>query len=136
MKRTPTVTAVIGETPYTVTLTDDLDHEWLADEPPGAGGANRGPTPHHLLLGSLGACTAVTVSMYARHKRWPLQGMRVELQFGPDGAPAPGVSDIRRRITLLGDLSAEQRQRLLEIANKCPIHKVLTGEVRIDTSLA
>lgn len=136
MSSTPTVTAVIGEIPYTVTLGDDLGHHWHGDEPHEAGGADRGPTPHHLLLGSLGACTAITVSMYARHKRWPLEGMRVELQFDPGGAPAPGVSDIRRRITLLGELSAEQRQRLLEIANKCPIHKVLTGEVRIDTSLA
>jgi putative redox protein len=133
MSNTPKVTAVIGETPYAVTLSDELGHSWLGDEPPESGGANRGPTPHHLLLGSLGACTAITVSMYARRKSWPLEGLRVELGFEPD--PAPGVSDIRRRVTLLGELSAGQRERLLEIANKCPIHKVLTGQVRIDTSL-
>ncbi|MGH8276476.1 MAG: OsmC family protein, partial [Steroidobacteraceae bacterium] len=126
MSSTPTVHAVIGETPYTVTLTDNLAHQWLGDEPLEGGGANRGPTPTHLLLSSLGTCTAITLRMYAGRKGWPLRGVEVELQFNPDGVPAAGVSDIRRRITLRGELSAEQRERLLEIANKCPIHRVLS----------
>ena len=84
---------------------------------------------------ALGACTAVTVSMYAARKQWPLTGVRVELAFNPDGKPAAGT-DIRRSIELLGDLDDAQRDRLLMAANACPIHKVLTGEVRIATALA
>jgi putative redox protein len=74
--------------------------------------------------------------MYAARKGWSLTGVEVELQFNPDGAPAQGVSEIRRRITLRGDLTPGERERLLDIANRCPIHKVLTGEVRIASSLA
>ena len=130
----PTVRASTGATPYTVTLTDGAGHAWLADEPVDAGGVDTGPTPEHLLLSALGACTSITLQMYAARKQWPLAGVQVELQFNPDGKPAAGT-DITRAITLQGLLSDEQRERLLQIANACPIHKVLTGEVRIATTL-
>lgn len=136
MNGIPSVTAVIGATPYAVTLTDDLGHRWVGDEPTGTGGANAGPTPDRLLLSSLGACTAITLRMYAGRKGWPLLGVEVQLELNPAGAPAAGVNEIRRRIRLKGELSPEQRERLLEIANKCPIHRLLTGEVRIASSLA
>ena len=120
--------------PYEVALTDDLGHRWLADEPLDEGGANVGPSPHRLLLSALGACTAITVRMYAARKGWKLEGIDVELAFNPDGKPAAG-SDIRRTIALHGELDVAQRERLLQIANACPIHKVLSGEIRIATAL-
>ncbi len=131
---TPIVRSSIGATPYAVTLTDDADHAWLADEPLDAGGADTGPTPEHLLLSALGAGTSITLKMYAARKQWPLEGVQVELQFNPDGTPDAGT-DIARAITLQGPLTDEQRERLLQIANACPIHKVLVGEVRIATRL-
>lgn len=136
MSERPTVRAVTADARYTVTLSDEHGHEWLGDEPIEAGGADRGPTPHNLLLSSLGACTAITVRMYADRKGWPLAGLTVDFKFNPDGPAPAGGTEIRRRITLRGELSAEQRERLLEIANKCPIHKVLTGGIRIASSLA
>ncbi len=135
MNDIPTVNAVSNAAPYFVSLTDGT-HTWQADEPVVLGGGDRGPTPHHLLLSALGACTAVTLRMYAARKGWTLQEVQVELQFNPQGVPAGGGNDIRRRITVGGALSSEQRERLLQIANACPIHKVLSGEVRITTSLA
>ncbi|HEY2274411.1 MAG TPA: OsmC family protein [Steroidobacteraceae bacterium] len=135
MSTIPTVTAVNGATPYVVTLEDRRGHRWLADEPHEAGGANEGPSPTTLLLSALGACTAITVRMYAARKSWPLAGVEVQLEFNPEGAPAEG-NDIRRRIALRGQLTEEQRERLLDVANKCPLHRVLTGRTRIHTALS
>ncbi|MEC5408071.1 OsmC family protein [Paraburkholderia sp. MPAMCS5] len=125
-----TVTAHIGSTNYQVHF-DDGRHTWLADEPESLGGGDRGPTPVSLLLSSLGACTSVTLKMYAQRKGWPLQEVHVALSFesGEEG------STIDRKITLHGDLSDEQRERLLQIANACPVHKILTGSIAIRSGL-
>ena len=132
---TPVVRAQTGTQPWAVTFSDDQGNTWNADEPTEEGGANTGPAPHRLLLSALGACTAITLQMYAARKGWALRHVGVELAFNPDGTPKEG-NDITRVITLEGDLDAEQRERLLQIANKCPIHRVLTGEVRIASRLA
>lgn len=134
MSGTPAVTAVLQEAPYLVQLSDDLGHTWSADEPLEVGGGNVGPAPERLILGSLGACTAITVKMVAARRNWPLTGIRVELQLNPEGKPESG-NDIVRRVFLEGGLSEEQRTQLLKIANACPMHKLLTGEIRIHTDL-
>ena len=135
MSGTPAITAVLHDTPYLVSFTDDLGHTWQADEPPDIGGGNTAPAPDRLILAGLGACTAITIRMVATRKQMPLTGVRVELALNPAGKPAAG-NDIVRQVHLEGDLTDEQRAQLLKIANACPMHKLLTGEVRVLTTLA
>ena len=134
MSGTARVSAVLDDTPYRVMISDDLGHLWEADEPANLGGANVGPAPDRLLLGSLAACTAITLKMVAARKAWPLAGLRVELALNPEGKPAAG-SDITLQLVLEGDLDEVQRAELLRIATRCPMHRLLTGEVRIHTRL-
>lgn len=105
------------------------EHRLRADENTEKGGDNSGPAPHELLLAALGSCTAMTLKVYAERKGWLLRDVRVTLR----GAHLEGGFAITRQLTIDGDLDAEQRQRLLEIAAKCPVHKTLTGEITITT---
>ena len=106
-------------------------HTLLTDVDEADGGDHLGPDPHALLDSALGACTALTLKIFAARKGWPLENADVVITH----EESPGHYRLRREVTLRGDLSDEQRGRLLEVANKCPIHKVLTGEITIDTSL-
>lgn len=111
-------------------------HRLLADEPESVGGADAGPNPFEYLMAALGACTSMTLRMYAERKGLALTGVSVELnheKIDIDGKPHDRIN---RRITLNGELTADQRQRLLEIANKCPIHRALSQPVLIASSLA
>lgn len=117
-----------------MTLGDD-SHQWLSDVPAALGGGDSGPSPHEILLSALGACTAITVAMYAQRKEWPLEGIDVQLNIVEERTKPEPFTHIRRDIRLAGDLDAEQRQRLLEIANACPIHRVLSGEVSVSSQL-
>lgn len=118
-------------------------HTVLADEPLNVGGEDSGPTPYDLLLMAVGSCTAMTIRMYARHKKWPLDDVRVELtqrrvhveDCADCETPDAKHHEISRKITLRGDLSDEQRQRIFAIADKCPVHKTLEGDVRIVSEL-
>jgi putative redox protein len=105
-------------------------HRLRADEEPEKGGDNTGPAPHELLLAALGSCTAMTLKAYAERKSWPLQHAHVTL----NAENTDGRFVITRHIALTGELDAEQRQRLIEIADKCPVHKTLVGEIAIVTS--
>ena len=118
-------------------------HHILADEPVEAGGEGRGPDPYELLLAALGACTSMTVLLYARRKQWPLQGVEVRLRHArvhaqdcADCETKDGMLDrIERELALEGELSPEQRERLLQIAERCPVHRTLTSEIRIESRL-
>jgi uncharacterized OsmC-like protein len=118
-------------------------HKLIADEPVEFGGTDAGPDPYSLLLASLGACTSMTLQMYAKRKGWPLEHVKVSLMHSRIHAKDCGqcvtkegkISRIERRITLTGPLTDEQRARLLEIAAKCPVHKTLTSEISIVDTL-
>jgi len=112
-------------------------HSLLADEPVAVGGEDAGPAPYDYLLAALGACTSMTLRMYAEIKKLPLTAINVELTHEKIEIEGQGKVDrIERTITLDGDLSPEQRARMLEIANKCPMYRTLRSEIRIDSSLA
>jgi putative redox protein len=106
-------------------------HGLRADEGPEAGGDDTGPVPHEMVLAGLGACTSMTVKMYADRKGWPLQSVDVRLSGRHEG----GVFVIDRRVSLAGPLDDAQRARLLEIAGKCPVAKTLQGSIRIQTEM-
>ena len=117
-------------------------HHLLADEPAKVGGTNKGLTPYGLVSAGLGACTSMTIRMYARRKGWPLTGVNVDIthakEHAADAAEPNGakVDHFDRTIRLEGDLSDEQRARLLEIADKCPVHRTLERASTISTHLA
>ncbi|WP_019590288.1 MULTISPECIES: bifunctional alpha/beta hydrolase/OsmC family protein [unclassified Thioalkalivibrio] len=108
-------------------------HHFLADEPPDVGGDGTGPNPYELLLASLGACTSMTLRMYAAHKQLPLERVRVHLQHEKLKGENGPVDRITREITIEGDLDAKQRERMLQIADRCPVHRTLHGEVQVET---
>ena len=121
------------------------DHRFIADEPRDVGGDDSGPTPYNLLLGALGTCTAMTMKMYADRKNWPLEGVSIHLTHERDHAkdcdhcedPEAKVQAIERTITLTGDgLDEAQRTRLLEIADMCPVHRTLEGELHVHSRAA
>jgi putative redox protein len=120
------------------------EHQFVLDEPESAGGSNEGPTPYDALAAALGGCTAMTLQFYARREKLPLEGVDVEVrhdrEHGKDCADCVNQSGFIHRfrvaITLHGALTAEQRERLLVIAGRCPVLKTLKSEIRIDEVLA
>ena len=110
-------------------------HELIADEPVSMGGGDAGPAPFDYLMAGLGACTSMTLRMYAERKGLPLQQVLVELAHHKVEIDGQSRDCIERRITLLGELSQEQRQRLMEIAHKCPVHRALSQSFQLVCSL-
>lgn len=125
------ITAVIelDQSKYKTKIFAD-GHFIYADEPEELGGTNEGMAPGALLLASLGSCTAITIRMYADRKEIPLTGLTIHLTICPEDEMNEGTV-IEREIELLGDLDEEQRKRLMIIADKCPIHKILTHPIKV-----
>lgn len=130
------------DTSFTQNVSSD-SHFWLADEPLSVGGKNLGPDPYEHLLAALGTCTSMTLRMYAKHKNWPIKQVKVQLrhqrQHGEDCQHCDDqhakVEVIDREITITGDLDREQHDRLLEIADRCPVHKTLHGKLVVNSIL-
>lgn len=109
------------------TLINNGQSEWILDEPPAKGGGDTGPTPTEAVLGALGACMAITGRMYAKHKNWDLQDIRIDLRI--EGNDPGGSPVIYRKVLLQGNLDEDQTQRILNILTKCPVAKLLKGGV-------
>jgi putative redox protein len=118
-------------------------HQLRGDEPVESGGTDTGPTPYDLLLAALGTCTSMTISVFARRRKWALQDVTVRLRHsrvypedcGDCESKNVRIDRIEREIGLTGDLGDDQRKALLAIAEKCPVHRTLTSEIRIDSRL-
>ena len=139
----PPTTVIVSETRKGTFQQEIISgaHRLVADEPKNVGGLDSGPGPYDLLLAALGACTSMTLRLYADGKKWPLTRVEVRLRhdriYAIDCAECEtkeGLIDhIERVITLEGDLDLSQRARLIEMADKCPVHRTLTSEVEIRT---
>lgn len=128
------VSVAIGKEKYRTEITM-RQHELIADEPEDLGGKDKGPIATEILLSSLGTCTAITLRMYADRKEWPLEGVEVELTMKQEKEGSSLATNMERKIHLKGDLTEDQKDRLLSIANKCPVHKTLTSPISIESSL-
>ncbi|MEQ9199799.1 MAG: alpha/beta fold hydrolase, partial [Rhodospirillales bacterium] len=136
--------AEAGDGPFAQHIAIGPNHLIRADEPKDIGGLDTGPTPYGLLAASLGACTSMTIRMYAGRKKWPLEKVSVTLSHAKDHASDcedcdsgdARIDHFDRVVDLVGDLTGEQRQKLLEIADKCPVHRTLHSKVEVTTELA
>lgn len=127
------IKAVIDRDHYATRITSG-NHTVIADEPKDFGGGDTGFSPTDLVAAGLAACTSITLRMYADRKQWDLTSVQVEILMEKDGST--GARRIDRAITLNGNLDEEKRTRLLDVANHCPVHKMLSTTNAISTKLA
>lgn len=125
------VSAHLGSNDFLTELKND-SHTWRADEPEELGGSNLGPNPYELMLSALSSCSAITMKMYANRKEWPLEGVDITCDMVKESTDGP--NKIVKKISIIGPLlEEEQKARLLQIADLCPVHKMLSAGVSIRT---
>ncbi|MBI2284177.1 MAG: OsmC family protein [Bacteroidetes bacterium] len=127
------VSSSIAKELYKIEIHSPSGNRVIADEPIDKGGQDLGFSPKELLIAALAACTSATLRMYADRKQWDLQEVKIDLDL--DRNDSENKTYINRRIRLIGNLDEEQRARLLDIANKCPVHKILSNPIGINTEL-
>ncbi len=124
------VTASAGPMPFTTTIRAG-NHTFVCDEPASAGGSDKGPKPHDILLASLGACTCITIRMYASRKGWDLKEVTADLRMERSIENGIQTTHITESVSLTGNLDPEMRARLIEIGNRCPVQKTLGPAVQV-----
>ena len=127
------VSSSIRKEPYLVEIKSPTGNVVMADEPIDKGGKDKGFSPKELLAAALAACTSATVRMYADRKEWPLDEVRINVDLERDESANKTL--INRRVEFIGNLSDEQRKRLLAVANACPVHKILSNPIDINTTM-
>jgi putative redox protein len=127
------VSSHIKNDPYRIEIKSPTGNVVIADEPVHKGGKDAGFSPKELLAASLAACTSATVRMYADRKQWLLDEVKIDIDLKWDEATKKTTID--RKIEFIGQLDDEQRKRLLAVANACPVHKILTNPIEINTSI-
>jgi putative redox protein len=127
------VKAKISKEHFKVEISTSTGNSILSDEPSNAGGQDAGLSPKELLAAALSSCTLITLRMYADRKGWPVDEIQVETSV--DRNNEANLTTIVRRIEVFGNLSEEQRDRMLAIANACPVHKILTNPIQIQTDI-
>jgi putative redox protein len=128
------VSATLSGPPYATQLST-RGLEWTADEPADHGGADKGASPHEMRLGGLAACTAITLRMYADRKEWNVGTITVRVALDRKQEGREVESSIHLEVELPSDLTQEQRERLLQIAQACPVHRTLEGPIHLSTSM-
>jgi putative redox protein len=127
------VVSSIKNEPYKIEIQSPTGNVLIADEPIDKGGQDLGFSPKELLAAALAACTSATVRMYADRKQWQLNEVRIDIDLERDEAANKTV--INRKVQFIGNLDDEQRKRLLAVANACPVHKILSNPIEINTSM-
>ena len=128
------VQASIGRETYKTQI-NVREHRLIADELPDNGGKDLGPTPHEYILAGLASCTASTLRMYTDRKGWPVEKISLELSLVTEKTKEGQVSHISNNIHIEGNIDEEQKQRMIEIAEKCPVHRILTNTILIKTQI-
>jgi putative redox protein len=127
------VKSTIGAELYRIEITSPTGNVVVADEPVDKGGKDIGFSPKELLASALAACTSATVRMYADRKQWPLDEVKIDIDLERDESANKTV--INRKVQFIGNLDDEQQKRLLAVANACPVHKILSNPIEINTSI-
>lgn len=125
-----TAQAITGRTKYQ-TIVNSSNHTLITDEPESENGTDTGMAPFGLLMGSLASCTSITLRMYIDRKMWAVDEIKVDVEM----FSIQGGTMFERKISFTGDLNEEQLKRLEQIADKCPVHKILVGNIMVDTKI-